>query len=147
MRAITTIVIHCTATREDQTLTRNQLKEMHLQRGFSDIGYHFYVRKNGQIEKGRHVIFKGAHVKGHNTNSIGIAYEGGLDFAGKPKDTRTEDQKAALEHLIMILRHSFDIKRVCGHRDLSPDRDGDGVVERHEWLKACPCFDAGKEYG
>lgn len=146
MRSIDTIVIHCTATREDQSLTRNELKDMHLRRGFSDIGYHFYIRRSGQIEKGRHVMFKGAHVKGHNAHSIGISYEGGLDAQGHPKDTRTQAQKVQLEHLIKILKHSFDIKEVLGHRDLSPDLDGDGVVERHEWLKECPCFDAKKEY-
>lgn len=146
MRKIDTIVIHCTATRENDSLTREQLKQMHLNRGFSDIGYHFYIRKNGQIEYGRSVILKGAHVKGHNSNSIGISYEGGLDICGDPKDTRTEEQKKTLEQLIKILKHSFGKLNVLGHRDLSPDLDGDGKVEEHEWLKQCPCFDAINEY-
>lgn len=146
MRDIHTIVIHCTATKEDRSLTRNELKDMHLARGFSDIGYHFYIRKNGVVEKGRHVMFMGAHVKGFNKHSIGIAYEGGLDINGRPKDTRTPEQKAEMERLIKTLKHTLDIKQVVGHRDLSPDLDGDGVVEEHEWLKQCPCFDAIEEY-
>lgn len=145
MRHIHTIVIHCTATREDQSLTLDQLRAMHQKRKFNDVGYHFYVRKNGVIKKGRHVSRIGAHVLGHNINSIGIAYEGGLDICGDPKDTRTPEQKQALSQLVSILKHTFKAK-VVGHRDLSPDKDGDGIIESHEWLKQCPCFDATKEY-
>lgn len=146
MRELDTIVIHCTATRENQDLSRAQLKQMHLDRGFSDIGYHFYVRKSGQIEYGRAVMFRGAHVKGHNARSIGISYEGGLDADGKPKDTRTCEQIESLANLVSILKHSFGKLKVVGHRDLSPDLDGDGKVEEHEWLKQCPCFNAIEEY-
>ena len=73
--------------------------------------------------------------------NIGIAYEGGLDEDGNPADTRTEKQKFSLRALIRTLKKEFPITRVCGHRDLSPDTNGNGVVESSEWLKQCPCFD------
>ena len=66
---------------------------------------------------------------------------------GKPKDTRTDAQKAAMAKLVkdIATRHKLTAKQIMGHRDLSPDKDGDGVVEPHEWLKACPSFDVSKE--
>ena len=85
----------------------------------------------------------GAHAKGYNAHSIGVAYEGGLDVKGHPADTRTEEQKHALRVLVRVLRKDFGVEahRVVGHRDLSPDLDGDGVVEPEEWVKLCPCFE------
>ena len=83
----------------------------------------------------------GAHVAGFNAYSIGVCYAGGLDKNGKSKDTRTQAQKAALLRVVIGLIHKYPGAKVCGHRDLSPDKDKDGKVERHEWLKDCPCFD------
>ena len=83
----------------------------------------------------------GAHAKGHNTNSIGIAYEGGLDVDGKPKDTRTSWQRHSLRVLVKTLLIDYPGSRVVGHRDLSPDKNGDGVISPEEWLKQCPCFE------
>ena len=85
-------------------------------------------------------------VGGTSANSIGIAYEGGLDVQGQPADTRTELQKRSLRILVRVLKSDFPaITQVVGHRDLSPDLDGDGMVEPEEWTKACPCFDVKKE--
>lgn len=154
IKNINTIVIHCSATREDKDYTFDQLTRDHRLRGFTTCGYHIYIRKDGTIHQGRpyHVI--GAHAgAGHNTNSIGICYEGGLNSKGKAKDTRTEKQKE--EILMSILEVLKEIKiaggdpkhvKIIGHRDLSPDLDKDGIVEPHEWIKQCPCFDAIPEY-
>lgn len=84
--------------------------------------------------------------QGSNANSIGICYIGGLDADGKPKDTRTEEQKASLFFLLQQLREQFPDAMICGHRDFSPDLNGDGIIEPWEWMKACPCFDAIDEY-
>ena len=146
MRKINLVVVHCTATREDDFLSIEGLKRMHLNRGFSDVGYHYYIRRNGTIINGRNEDQIGPHVKGYNKNSMGIAYEGGLDKYGEPTDTRTEQQKRSLAALIEVVRLKYGEIPVKGHRDLSPDLDGDGVVEKHEWLKECPCFDAVEEY-
>ena len=145
MRRITTLVIHCTATRADIDFTQKDLLRSHRARGMKMIGYHFFIRKDGYIWSTRPLDMVGAHALGHNQDSIGIAYEGGLDARGQPADTRTQQQKHSLRALIRTLRKDFPITKVCGHRDLSPDRNGNGVVESHEWLKQCPCFDVATD--
>jgi len=92
MRTINLIVIHCSATREDKSFTEYDLDVCHRRRGFNGAGYHFYIRKNGDIKSTRPIERIGAHSRGFNKESIGICYEGGLDCKGQPKDTRTEWQ-------------------------------------------------------
>ena len=144
-RSITVIVVHCTATRVDVDFTQKDLLRSHRARGMTCVGYHFYIRKDGYIWSTRPLEKAGAHVRGYNQHSIGIAYEGGLDEQGHPADTRTQQQKFSLRALIRTLKKDFSITRVCGHRDLSPDKNGDGVVEPSEWLKQCPCFDVATD--
>ena len=145
MRKIDMIVIHCSATRADVPLSPRQLEEMHRQRGFDGCGYHYYVRRDGEICTMRPVDRPGAHAKGYNQHSIGVCYEGGLDEQGRPADTRTELQKRSLRVLVRVLAMDFQTRRIVGHRDLSPDLDGDGVIEPEERTKVCPCFDVGTE--
>ena len=145
MRKIDMIVIHCSATRADVPLSPRQLDEMHRQRGFDGCGYHYYVRRDGEICTMRPVDRPGAHAKGYNQHSIGVCYEGGLDEQGRPADTRTELQKRSLRVLVRVLAMDFQTRRIVGHRDLSQDLDGDGVIEPEEWTKVCPCFDVGTE--
>ena len=114
-------------------------------RGFSGTGYHYYIRRSGAVHNARPIAQIGAHTRGYNHHSIGICYEGGLDAQGNPTDTRTPEQRAVLRLLVEQLKRKFPAARVCGHRDLSPDTDGDGVVEPHEWLKQCPCFEVETE--
>ena len=89
----------------------------------------------------------GAHVKGHNSESIGIAYEGGLNASGKATDTRTTAQKQSLETLLRFLLLTYPGAKVCGHRDLSPDLNHNGIIEPCEYIKECPCFNVRTEYG
>lgn len=117
------------------------IRRWHKQRGFRDVGYHYIIRLNGKIEHGRPLDEWGAHAKGYNSNSIGICYIGGTDGTGRPKDTRTEAQRYALRGLIAGLRGLFPLADVKGHRDLSVDLNGDGVITPGEWYKACPSFD------
>lgn len=145
-RTITDIVIHCTATRAWQDFSADDIRRMHKAQGWADIGYHYVVRLDGTIEAGRDVDKIGAHVSGHNANSIGVVYVGGLDNQGKPKDTRTENQKHALLNLLLDLRQLYPNAKISGHRDFSPDKNGNGIVEPHEYIKQCPCFDAKTEY-
>ena len=140
------IVVHCSATRADCALTTEDLETIHRRRGFRGIGYHYYIRRDGTVVNTRALELVGAHAKGHNAHSIGICYEGGLDARGNPKDTRTPEQRSALHLLVYQLLQQFRNARVCGHRDLSPDLDGDGKVEPWEWVKQCPCFEVSKEF-
>ena len=147
MRTITLIIIHCSATPEGKSLSAEACRLDHiLHRGFHDIGYHFYITRDGEIHRGRPLEKVGAHCRNHNSHSIGICYEGGLDARGNPKDTRTPEQRSALHLLVYQLLQQFRNARVCGHRDLSPDLDGDGTVEPWEWVKQCPCFEVSKEF-
>ena len=128
MREINLIVVHCSATRADRDFTENDLEVCHRHREFNGAGYHFYIRKNGDIKNTRPLEKPGAHALGYNAHSIGICYEGGLDVRYRPADTRTEWQKHSLRVLIRTLLMDYPGCRVCGHRDLSPDRNGDGRI-------------------
>ena len=134
-REIKLLVIHCSATRCNVPFTVEQLRQCHLQRGFKDIGYHFYITRDGELHHCRPISEPGAHVRGFNRHSIGICYEGGLDENGCPADTRTQAQRFALLDLLTILRHQYPEAQILGHYQLN--------ASIH---KACPCFDCRKEY-
>lgn len=145
-RKIELIVVHCTASRCTSNLSPEALEREHRARGFEQCGYHFYIPKSGMIIPMRPLHLKGAHVKGHNHNSIGIAYEGGLNEKGIPADTRTAEQRNALRALLSDLHAEFPEARIVGHRDLSNDLNHNGTIEPCEYIKQCPCFDAIPEY-
>ena len=147
MRAISLIVVHCSATREDKSFTEHDLDVCHRRRGFNGVGYYFYIRKNDSTKTTREIERIGAHTKGHNLNSIGICYEGSLDYHNRPADTRTEWQIHSMHVLILTLLRDYLGCRICGHRDLSPDLNGNGEIELEEWAKACPCFEVKAEWG
>ena len=133
--SVSYIIIHCSATRETQDYTPEQLKRDHLARGFIDVGYHFYIRKDGTVTKHRRLNEVGAHCRPFNRCSIGVCYEGGLDANGKPKDTRTLKQRASLAGLLLDLHRQFPKAVIRGHCEMP------GAV-----IKACPCFVASKEF-
>ena len=151
---IDAIVIHCSATREGQDVRASDIDKMHKERGFACIGYNYVIDIDGRIEPGRPLTMNGAHCntaglsgKSYNYHSIGICYVGGLDKNGNPKDTRTREQKIALHNLVYLLMDEYpNIKEVIGHRDASPDKNGDGKITKNEWIKQCPCFDARAEF-
>ncbi|SUB77051.1 N-acetylmuramoyl-L-alanine amidase [Porphyromonas macacae] len=140
------IVLHCSATPCNKRYDKEQMLRDHKNRGFYTWGYHYYVRRDGTLENLRPPTEAGAHVRGYNTCSIGICYEGGLLPGGQPADTRTREQRRTLRRLVAGLRLRYPKAMITGHRDLSPDRNGNGIIEETEWLKLCPCFDAAAEY-
>lgn len=131
-RKIDEIILHCTATPEGEDYTVEQIRQMHLARGFSDIAYHFLIGRDGKIHTGRPSAIAGAHCKGHNTRSIGISYVGGCPVRTTPgwnkksKDTRTPVQEAALVKLVKELRGRYPGATVHGHNEFAN--------------KACPSF-------
>ena len=146
-RKIDKIVIHCTATKSspEYNYSVDTIRNWHKKRGFRDIGYHFLVRFT-DVQPGRPIEEMGAHTKGFNKSSIGIAYYGGLDENGKPADTRTELQKDMLLGLLKRLKERFPNASIHGHRDLaSVDKDGNGVG-KGEFYKSCPCFEVETYY-
>tara|TARA_R110001592_G_scaffold5408_5_gene29802 strand:- start:6927 stop:7337 length:411 start_codon:yes stop_codon:yes gene_type:complete len=133
MRQINKLIVHCSATREGQNVTVDTIRDWHLARGWTDIGYHFYIDVEGNIQKGRDIAKIGAHTKGQNRNSIGICYCGGVEVDGKtPKDTRTEEQKNSLLAVLRTLKAMYPKAIIHSHRDYAN--------------KACPSFDATSEY-
>lgn len=142
-----TIIIHCSATRNGHDFRASDIDRWHREQGFAEIGYHYVIDLDGTIEVGRPLTMAGAHCKGWNKRSIGICYIGGLDANGMPADTRTHAQKVSLHNLVEQLMERFpSITQVLGHRDTSPDRNGDGKNTPDEWVKACPCFDVKSEF-
>lgn len=128
-RRIDLVVIHCSATRCTRSYTVDDCRRDHRNRGFADIGYHYYITRDGVVHAGRPLYTEGAHAQGYNRYSIGICYEGGLDIRGRPADTRTPQQKDTLHRLLQCLKEDYPQARVVGHRDLPGVR------------KACPCFE------
>ena len=132
-RRINEIIVHCTATPEGRDYTVADIRQMHKAQGWVDIGYHYLIYRDGSIHEGRNVDMVGAHCQGHNAQSIGVCYVGGVSRDGKtPKDTRTQAQKDALIHLLMQLVCLYPDATIRGHRDFA--------------AKACPSFDATREY-
>ena len=153
MNKIDAIVIHCSATRAGQDVRAADIDKWHKERGFAMIGYNYVIDLDGTIEVGRPLNRDGAHCNtaglsgvSYNKHSIGICYVGGLDSAGKPADTRTPEQKLALANLVYKLMDEYPIVEVIGHRDASPDKNGDGKITQNEWVKMCPCFDVRAEF-
>ena len=118
-----------------------EIRRWHLAKGWSDIGYHYVITRNGTLQTGRPEGEIGAHVHGYNARSLGICLVGGLDGNGQPANNFTAAQLRTLRAALKSLNKKYPGAVVLGHRDLSPDTDGDGIVSQHEWLKACPCFD------
>ena len=149
------IVLHCSATPPSQDIGAAEIDQWHRARGWSGIGYHWVIRRDGRIEPGRSVshegVQQGAHVRGHNQHSVGVCLVGGMTDEDRPAnlwmETYTPQQMSAARELVDVLRRMFPGAEVLGHRDLSPDLDGDGQVERHEWVKECPCFDVRGLFG
>ena len=133
--SVSYLILHCSATRSDRDYTVEQLKRDHLARGFIDVGYHYYIRRDGTITRHRRLNEVGAHCRPFNRCSIGICYEGGLDAKGKPKDTRTIAQRGSLVKLLIELKQKFPKAAIRGHNEMP------GAT-----IKECPCFRPSTEF-
>ncbi len=131
MRPIDTIILHCSATPPDMDIGAAEIDIWHKGRGWKRIGYHFVIRRNGTVERGRPLAQIGAHVEGHNRRTIGICLVGGVrDHGAHPpaENNFTPAQWAALRALVVDLLGHFPKAGVIGHHDVEPH-------------KACPSFD------
>ena len=132
--------MHCTATPVDTTIEsivhywRENLK-------WKNPGYHYIIHRDGEIVQINDEENISNGVKGFNKNAIHISYIGGLDKDRKPIDNRTDEQKQALFSKLVTLSEKYPDAEILGHRDFSPDKDGDGIIEYYEWIKYCPAFD------
>lgn len=127
MRKIKEIIIHCSATPENMDIGVSEIRQWHLKRGWSDIGYHDVIRRDGRTEEGRSTDKAGAHTIGHNRNSIGICLVGGVDASNNPVNNFTEKQWESLRRLVMFYKAKHPKATVHGHNEFA--------------AKACPSFD------
>jgi N-acetylmuramoyl-L-alanine amidase len=135
MRNINRVILHCSATAEGDDIDADTIRAWHISppRNWSDIGYHYVVRLDGTIETGRPISRPGAHTKGHNKDSVGICYVGGLDYSGYPKNTMTPEQRMSIKRLCRALCHVLNKPLALhGHREYS--------------AKACPSFEVSEVF-
>ena len=134
MREINRIILHCAATIEGGHYDVETIRRWHVEdKNYTDIGYHYVIYLDGSIHVGRSLDVAGAHTRGHNHDSIGVCYVGGLDIDGNPKDTMTPMQDVAVIHLVKSLRLILGRHlKVYGHNDFAK--------------KACPCFNVESKY-
>lgn len=134
MREINKIIIHCSATPEGREHDVEDIRAWHKARGWKNVGYHYVIKLDGTIQVGRNLRQQGAHAYGHNADSIGICYIGGMTKGGKKaKDTRTKAQKQAMAQLVWKLNEEFGGNlEVIGHNEVSN--------------KACPSFDVSEDF-
>ncbi len=129
MRSIHTVIVHCSATTEGQDIGVDEIRSWHKARGWSDIGYHYVIRRDGSIETGRPLSRRGSHAKGHNHGSVGICMVGGIDANNKQRAEANFSfiQYVSLSELVAQLQRAHPIVKVIGHNQVA--------------AKACPCFD------
>lgn len=123
------IIIHCSATKPTMDIGASDIDRWHRERGWLKIGYHYVIKRDGQLEEGRDIEDVGAHAKGHNASSVGICMVGGVDENMKPEDNFTDEQWITLETTVDMLEEKYSGVEVIGHNDVSS--------------KACPSFNVG----
>lgn len=133
MRKIDTIIVHCADTPASMDIGAEEIKRWHTDpkprgNGWSDIGYHHVIRRDGTIESGRAHEVIGAHAAGHNKTSLGVCLVG-----GKGGFNFTHRQMDVLYRLLISLTTSYPDAQVIGHRDVSS--------------KSCPSFDVKAWWG
>ena len=142
MRTITLIVLHCSGTKTTQRYNFQQCKDDHLKRGYVDIGYHYLLRATARYMRDDRCGKRGRTARAITKTASASATR----VASMRWDTRTKAQRQSMRALLERLVAQFPSAIILGHRDLSPDLDGDGHISPDEWTKQCPCFDALWDY-
>jgi N-acetyl-anhydromuramyl-L-alanine amidase AmpD len=145
MRTIKRIFVHCTASHQNNT-TVESLKREFKNKGWKNPGYHYVIFPDGKVVNMLSEDLVSNGVQGYNSTAINVAYVGGIDSKGKAVDNRTEEQKKTLIAVLNVLKLNYPKAIILGHRDISPDKNGNGVVDPWERIKECPCFNAKEEY-
>ena len=140
MRNIKYIAVHCTAGSQKATVRDLELE--FKRKGWKAPGYHYVITADGMIHQMLDTEMVSNGVKGFNSVTVNVAYTGGMDGV----DNRTDEQKKSLVALLKLLRKRYPDAMIQGHRDFSPDLNGNGRIEKSEWIKMCPSFDAKTEY-
>lgn len=145
MRDIKWLVVHCSASgqktkvKDIQAYWKNVLK-------WKSPGYHVIVEADGTAHELQPIELPSNGVAGYNSKIINISYIGGIDKDGLPVDNRTSEQKATLLRYLKKWKALFPKAKIQGHRDFSPDKNKNGIIDKWERIKECPCFNAIPEY-
>ena len=129
------IVLHCSATKPSADIGAAEIRQWHKDKGWSDIGYHDVIRRNGTRERGRDINEIGAHVAGYNSRSVGICLVGGVSDKGHSENNFTKAQMDTLQKIVFEYKKMWPNAVVQGHRDFP------GVA------KDCPCFNVKEWWG
>ena len=125
------IVIHCSATKPSMDIGLTDIKHWHVnERGWRDVGYHYVIKRNGEVELGRNIKDTGAHARGYNSKSVGICMVGGMAEDNSIEDNFTDKQWTALLDLTKQTLENYPDAKVIGHNEISK--------------KDCPCFNVQK---
>lgn len=150
------LVVHCSATKANADIGAREINQWHIDRGWHNrpgignrlfhgrphaIAYNLVIRRDGTIEVGCPMDVPGYHARGYNRVAWSVCMVGGVDDGGQPENNFTAAQFEALPMPLRSWKVLAPDAEVLGHRDLSPDLNGDGIIQQHEWMKACPCFD------
>ena len=129
-RSIKRAFVHCSATPPNLDIGVKEIRRWHRRNGWSDVGYHDVIRRDGSTEKGRPIKRMGAHAKGHNRDSIGVCLVGGVDKKNRPEDNFTDAQYRALKKYRKRRDRELGPLTWHGHYEVS--------------AKACPCFNVAE---
>lgn len=111
------VVIHHTGNPTDDDLSAAEINASHKARGWSCIGYHYVIRKDGTVEQGRPHWTIGAHAYGHNSHTIGIHMCGNFEI-GEPTVAQIESLALLLANLCTDYGLMIDRDTIVGHREL-----------------------------
>ena len=128
------IVIHCAATKASMDIGLTEIRKWHVQdNGWRDVGYHYIIRRNGEVELGRSIRDTGAHAAGYNHKSVSVCMVGGMAEDNSSENNFTAQQWTALLDLVKQLKSNYPDADVIGHNEISE--------------KECPSFDVQKWKG
>lgn len=129
-RPVDKLIIHCSASKPDMDIGVKEITQWHMKRGFTTIGYHYVIRRDGTVETGKDIDKIGAHVLNYNKGSTGICMVGGIDDSGNPESNFTKPQWDQLKRVVMAFKVEYPKGTVHGHNEFAQ--------------KACPSFDVQK---
>ena len=112
-------IVHCAATKPSMDIDWTWIDRVHKKRGWSGIGYNFFIKRDGTIQEGRPLGTVGAHTIGRNHDGIGVCFAGGIDENGKGEDNVTVDQMRSILSLFEQMKEKFPGLRIAGHKDFN----------------------------
>lgn len=135
-REISQLVVHCSATKPSLDVDAAMIDRWHRTKGWRCIGYHYVIKRDGTIQRGRPLNEVGAHVANHNLNSVGICLAGGVNTNNKAENNFTKEQFGALADLLDVLKRRFPEAEILGHRDFPGVKKDCPSFDVRKWLKS-----------